>query len=464
MKIVVCVKIVEGELNPFDECALEEALRIEGAEVSVISMCPPSTADKLRSLTRLGVKNVTLISDRVFAGSDTLATAYILSRQLARMDFDLVFCGRQTIDGDTAQVGPCLATMMGLGLITNVMKIKSVDGEVVCETRLGEERASFPALLTVERINTLRFPSIRSRLGEIEVVDNSVLGADVSRCGLSGSPTKVLKVFENASGFRKCKMITAAELPALLTSLPKTEKGSDEPAPEGKKLPEVWAIGRTVLPKAEAIAEKVILIEETDPVAIAERAKVEKPSVILWNADLAGRRSAPVVSALLQTGLCADCTALETDGEKLFMYRPAKSGNIIAKIECRTLPQMATVRCSLPSDDTIVAGGRGIIDEFDKLLAFAEKIGATPCASRPVVDKNLAPYEYQVGLTGKNVSPRAYIAIGISGAVQHTCAIENAGVIIAVNPDKDAPIFRYADYGILTTFEEVEKAFETAEQ
>ncbi len=454
MKIAVCVKVVEGELNPFDECALEEALRIEDAEVSVISMCPPSTADKLRSLTRLGVKHVTLITDKAFAGSDTLATAYILSRQLARMDFDLVFCGRQTIDGDTAQVGPCLATMMGLGLITNVMKIESIDEEITCVTRLGTEKAKLPALLTIERINTLRFPSIRSKLGEIETVDNSVLCADISKIGLSGSPTKVLKVFENASGFRKCKMIKPTELRPLLASLPATER-IEETKEIVKKLPEVWAIGSTVLEKAQALAEKVIVIEETDPVKIAERAKAEKPSVILWNADLWGRKNAPIVSALLETGLCADCTALETDGEKLFMYRPAKSGNIIAKIECRTLPQMATVRCAVPSDDVIVAGGRGVQEEFDKVEAFAREIGAAVAASRPVVDKNLVPYEYQVGLTGKNVSPRVYIAIGISGAVQHTCAIENAGVIIAINPDKDAPIFRYADYGILSTFDEL---------
>ena len=120
---------------------------------------------------------------------------------------------------------------------------------------------------------------------------------------------------------------------------------------------------------------------------------------------------------------------------------------------------MATVRCAVPSDDVIVAGGRGVADQFDAVEAFAKKIGAATCASRPVVDKNLAPYEYQVGLTGKNVSPRVYIAIGISGAVQHTCAIENASVIIAINPDKDAPIFRYADYGIVAAFEDVEKAF-----
>ena len=123
MRIVVCIKIVEGELNPFDACALEAALRIEGGEVTVLSMSPMSAAEKLRALTRLGVKEVILLSDKAFAGSDTLATSYILSRQLQKMEYDLILCGRQSIDGDTAQVGPALAAKLGLGLITNVLEI-----------------------------------------------------------------------------------------------------------------------------------------------------------------------------------------------------------------------------------------------------------------------------------------------------------------------------------------------------
>ena len=104
---------------------------------------------------------------------------------------------------------------------------------------------------------------------------------------------------------------------------------------------------------------------------------------------------------------------------------------------------MATVRCAEPSDEVIVSGGRGVADEFENVRAFAKKIGAEVCASRTVVDKNIVPYEAQVGLTGKSVSPKIYIAIGISAAVQHTCAIENSDYIIAINPDKDAPIFGY---------------------
>ena len=135
---------------------------------------------------------------------------------------------------------------------------------------------------------------------------------------------------------------------------------------------------------------------------------------------------------------------------------PTTSGNIIAKIECATLPQMATVRIETPSDDIIVSGGKGVAGQFDRLKEFAATLGAEVCASRALVDAGIAPYEMQVGLTGKNVSPRVYIAVGISGAVRHTCAIENAGTVIAINPDKDAPIFDSADYGILANFEEIE--------
>lgn len=455
MKIAVCVKIVEGELNPFDECALEEALKIADSEVYVVSMCPMSAKDKLLSLTRLGVKKVYLLTDKVFAGSDTLATSYILSKQIEKMDVDYVFCGRQTIDGDTAQVGPCLATKLGFSLITNVMKINNIcENGVDCDTRLGKESAKKPCLLTIERINTLRFPSIRSKVGEIEVVDNSVLNCDVSKIGLSGSPTKVLKTFENDKGFRKCKFVDAKDFYTIVESeKTKVDESIYKSEESHIKFESVVAVGNVVAKKAKLISKTVTVIDMTTPEEIAEKIKALCAKVVLWNADLWGRRNAPIVSALLETGLCADCTHLETDGDKLYMYRPAKSGNIIAKIKCDTYPQMATVRCAEKSDDVIVSAGRGVMENLDKVKDFAEKMGAVMCTSRPVVDKNLVPYEMQVGLTGKNVSPKVYVAIGISGAVQHTCAIENAKCVIAVNPDKNAPIFSFADFGIVDTFE-----------
>jgi len=100
-KILVLAKITEGELNPFDCAALEAALSVPEAEVTVLSMCPPSAEGALRALTRIGVSRVILLSDRVYAGSDTLATSYVLSLAAKKVGYDMIFCGRQTTDGDT---------------------------------------------------------------------------------------------------------------------------------------------------------------------------------------------------------------------------------------------------------------------------------------------------------------------------------------------------------------------------
>ena len=456
MKILVCVKVVNGELNPFDACALEEALRL-GGEVSVLSMCPASAESVLRPLTRLGVKNVYLLSDAVYAGSDTLATSYILSLAAKKIGFDLILCGRQTIDGDTAQVGPCLATKLGIGLVTNVLKLTVDDNSVSCETRLGDETVSLPALLTVERINTLRFPSIFSRLGDVTVWNNSDVEADPTLCGLKGSPTKVLKVFEAPAGQRKCKFIAPSELKGIITECLKKDSADTEVKESEVKLPYVIAVGDVVAEKAHLIAENVKVIDCIDPYEIAKIIKEENAEVVLWNADLWGRKNAPIVSALLDTGLCADCTHLETDGKKLFMYRPAKSGSVIAKIECSTSPQMATVRCDKVVEELIVSGGRGVSEHMDEFNALVESLGGAKAASRALVDMNCAPYSHQIGLTGKNASAKVYVAVGISGAVQHTCALDAVGTVIAINPDKDARIFEYADYGILASVEDIIK-------
>ena len=141
MKIVVCVKqTVAGELNPFDACAYEAALQIPNAEVILLSMGPEKSKDFLLNLTRLGAREAYLLCDRAFAGADTLATSYALSLAIQKLQPELVICGRQTIDGDTGQTGPSLSIQAGLSLITNVMKILSVDGNITCETRTRGEQ------------------------------------------------------------------------------------------------------------------------------------------------------------------------------------------------------------------------------------------------------------------------------------------------------------------------------------
>lgn len=448
MKIVVCVKIVKGEINPFDAAALESAMRMDDAKITVLCMGPPVVRDPLCALTRLGKIRVILLSDPLFAGSDTLATGYILSTAIRKLRPDLVFCGRQSIDGDTAQVGPCLAAKLDWNLIANVMKF---DPDV-CKTRSGQERLIDPSVLTFERIYPLRFPSIRSRMAEIEIWSNRDLNADPERCGLAGSPTRVRETFESDRGRRICKWITRSEVESLIADLVGKSKRKEKIVESAKKFHEIWAIGREVEKEAYAIAEKVIFLEKDPPKIIAEKVKKEKPEVILWNADLWGRKTAPQVAGILDIGLAADCTMLETDGKILSMYRPAFGSRLLAKVESLSQPQMATVRTTEISGKIIVSAGRGVADQFDQIQKFADHLGAECCASRGLVDEGIAPYEMQIGLTGRQVAPKIYLALGISGAVHHTCAIENAEYVIAINKDKEARIFDYADFGVVDQF------------
>ncbi len=458
MKVVVCVRrLVSGELNPFDACAYETALRLQNAKVTLLSMGPDSVKDFLHGLTRLGAKKAILLSDPAFAGADTLATSYTLSLALKKLEPDLIFCGRQTIDGDTAQVGPETATMLGVNLITNVMEIEQNGDKLYFKTRDNEDgEISVPSLLTLERINTLRLPSIRSKTGEIEVWNAETLSADKSRCGLKGSPTQVLATFKNEQDRRKCTFVKPDEFNTVLKKALNTKRIMPVAESGTKKLKNVWTITDSPLSMAKTVSDDITVVPLDTAENLVEKIKAENPQVILWGSDNASKKTAPQVAALLGTGLCADCTLLETDGKQLFMYRPAFSGDIIAKIKCTTMPQMATVRTLQKSESRIVVGlGFGVANFIEKACDFAGKLGAATVASRKMVDRDFLPYEKQVGLTGKSVNPDVYISLGISGAVHHIAGIKSSGIIIAVNSDPEDEIFKYADYGIVCNAEEI---------
>ena len=231
MNIVVCVKQVPDTmnvridpekgtlirdgvpsiLNPFDEFAIEEGLQIKekcGGTVTVITMGPPQADAVLRTALAMGADNVVLLSDRAFAGSDTLATSYTLSRAIQKVgDVDLVITGKQAIDGDTAQVGPGIARRLGFTQLTYVSKVADVDqaaGKIVVERMLdgGRERveAKLPAMLAVVKdINAPRQPSIlkmkKARNAEIPVWGAADIDAAPERIGQKGSPTWVEKIF-----------------------------------------------------------------------------------------------------------------------------------------------------------------------------------------------------------------------------------------------------------------------------
>jgi electron transfer flavoprotein alpha subunit len=232
--------------------------------------------------------------------------------------------------------------------------------------------------------------------------------------------------------------------------------------------------------------------------AVADIAKKYEPSVILIGASHDGRDLGGRLSALMNLGLVADCIdcRYEGDDDTLTWIRPAYTGKLYVKILTTTRPQLATISdkifkgntfdegrngevitesvdvagltplssvsafevvppeakaLSLETADIIVGAGRGVGDAegLKKVQEFAESIGAAFGVSKPMVDNGWAPYEWQIGITGKKIAPKIYIALGISGAIQHQLGCKEADLIIAVNTDPDAPIFKFAHFGIV---------------
>lgn len=457
MKIVVCIRLgTDGEPGPFDACAYEAALQIPDAEVTLLSMGAPSAQERLLHLTRLGAKNAVLLSDKCFAGADTLATAKVLSKALQKLSPDLVICGRQTLIGDTAQTGPMLAVLAGYSLITNVMSIDSLTkAEITCTTRAeGSLTQALPALITVERINTLRLPRLRSRVGESMVWNAGDLAVLPQDCGLLGSPTRVVKTFENQSGKRRCQKISRAELAnAVALGLKRYEARTSHESTSNEKLAHVCIVGEAPMGFAKTVSDHITQLPCSSADDLAARIRLHSPNAVLWGSDAWSKRTAATVAAMLELGLCADCTHLEAENGELMMYRPALSGSTIAKIRSTTKPAMATVRTREEGHSSVVVGiGFGAKDELDRVRALADELGAEIAASRKMVDNGYLPYNLQLGLTGKSLHPPVYIAVGISGAIHHVVGMQNAGTVIAINPDPDAPIFDYADFGIVETF------------
>jgi electron transfer flavoprotein alpha subunit len=253
-------------------------------------------------------------------------------------------------------------------------------------------------------------------------------------------------------------------------------------------------------------ADKVYLVDDPDPVNRDEELyaselvgliRREKPSIVLGGATLLGSSVIPRVAAALDTGLAANCIGLEIDPESklLVQTRSAYGGNLLATISCpQARPQMATVRphafkrgtsdqahqgeivkvdlekqpvssrtkllqvindldqkIKLEEADIVVCGGRGLgePDNFHVVAELAEALGAGLASSRPPVDDGWIAYSHQIGQTGKTISPKLYVACGISGAPQHLAGMQTSEIILAINNDPQAPIFEVATYGIV---------------
>lgn len=230
MEILVCIKQVPGttevnideetgslirdgidsKMNPYDLYALESALRLKqktDARISVLTMGPPQAKAIIAESYMMGVDTGYILTDRALAGADCLATAYALSQSIQKIGMpDLIICGKQTTDGDTAQVGPEVAELLSIPHVTNVTRIKNIDAKgIVVEADLPGEvqvvELPYPALVTVEKdIFQPRLPSYRLKL---QTTDRKVTtfrlkdlaDQDPAHYGLSGSPTQVVRIF-----------------------------------------------------------------------------------------------------------------------------------------------------------------------------------------------------------------------------------------------------------------------------
>lgn len=203
---------VKAIINPFDVYAIEEGVRLKerfGGKVTILTMGPPQAEAAIREAISVGADDGVLVSDRAFAGSDTWATSYTLAGAIKKIgQFDLILCGKQASDGDTAQVGPGISAHLDIPQVTYVKKIEEVKNKVMRVERMLEEgyeiiETPLPALLTVvKEINVPRLPSLKglmkSKSATITFWTQKELNLDPQQIGLCGSPTQVVKIFTPA--------------------------------------------------------------------------------------------------------------------------------------------------------------------------------------------------------------------------------------------------------------------------
>jgi electron transfer flavoprotein alpha subunit len=562
---------VPNVINPYDRYAIVESVKLKkahGGEAVAVTMGPPQAREAMVEALALGCDRAVHIVDRAFAGSDTLATARALSLFLRNEGFDVIFCGKYSVDAETGQVGPEVAELLDIPQITGITKLEVLDGgrhiRATRGTDEGQEviECDLPVLLTAEeRLNRpgptppAALEAAQSR--PIEVLSANDLAPDPAIFGFAGSPTWVSEIYSVATT-RQPAMLDGASVDDAVHTLTEhlLAQGLFGHWQGAREVPRVktrqpgaradralWVVAEVMagqvrrathelLGKSAELADRlqgevvgvligaghadhaaelaaygadrVLLLDapqladysvEGYANALARAIQEFRPYAVLIPATVQGRDFAPRVAARLQLGLTGDAIGLEIDEqERLVQLKPAFGGNIVAPILSKTYPQMATVRpgmlealqpdwsrqptlerltlpdvgpirtqtvhttqevdataTSLEDADIVVAVGTGLErrENLKLVRELADVLGAAIGATRRVTDANWLPRQHQVGLTGKAVAPKLYVALGVRGVMNHTIGIQRAQTIVAVNKDPEAPIFQVANYGLV---------------
>jgi len=539
-------------MNPYCRRAVSQGVTLAGTtggSCTVVTLGPPSAEDALREAVAWGADSGLHVCDPAFAGSDTLATARALAAALgAAGPFDLVLVGRNSIDGETGQVGPELAELLGLPFASGVRRLEDAGDRLRLELEHDdgtlEAEVALPAVLSVaERLcvpckvdpeGRAAVPAARLRR-----LTAAELGA--GPWGEAGSPTVVGAtrpmaharanlVLDGPLGQQVHDAVRMLDRRGALTTggraAPAPDRDADDgatapadrviavlvepgrPDVAGELLGAAAGLGRQVGATVHALCpgdapeppaapgiDLVVRLEGSgiaDDVAdaVVSYLRETAPWAVLAPSTAFGREVAGRAAAATGSGLVGDAVALSVRDGSLVAAKPAFAGALVADVTCRSATQMVTVRPGvLPPLDTgsvparaptvvrdvrrrgrvrvlaehrdddvetlaraevVIGVGAGVPpDEYEQLSPLAAHLGAELAATRKVTDRGWAPRARQVGLTGRSIAPRLYVALGLSGKFNHTVGVRAAGTILAVNTDPEAPVFSHCDIGIV---------------
>src|SRR2546428_833018 len=400
----------------------------------------------------MGCDRAIHLNDPAWNDADTLVTAKALAAVVKQEAPQLLLCGRQAIDDDMGAVAAQLAELLGWPCASWIME-EAIDGDgkTVRTARQVEGGLEvfdlpLPAVLTAQKgLNEPRYPTLRGIMGAKKKEIRDVKAADL---GWAPEPPQL-------------SVVTLEALP---------------PRPPGRIIQGEIGVG-----------------------AAAELAAKERPKAIFAPVTSRAREFVARLAARLGVGLAADCVAFAMEGDRLVATRPVYAGKLLAKVTWAKTPWVATLRPNvfrpaearpgrtatverptaaaaaaptrfverreevstglpeLTEAEIVLSGGRGMKgpEHYVILEDMARVIGAAVGASRAAVDAGWRPHRFQIGQTGRTISPKLYMGFGVSGAIQHLAGMRTSKVIVAVNKDAEAPIFKIADYGIVADLFEV---------